>query len=251
VEDSSNETDAFLRNRIRHHVIPLLAEENPKIAENLSQMALRLRLDEEFLAQQVDSTTLPPVESLKTMPKALRSRALEAFLKESGVREPEDAHIAMAEALVFSHRPSARASFPGGVTIAREYDRLVCLKQAEHLEERVLPCPGEIFFAGLHILCEPAEKNVNTPDSFTVCPVGEIRIRCRQSGDAIRLSGGSKSLKKLFIDRKIPAALRQQIPVVCDDQGILGVYTIGANWDRTSGKNPVLIRFENTEDKGE
>jgi hypothetical protein len=61
--------------------MPLLVEENPKIAENLSQMALRLRLDEEFLSQQADSTVLPTVESLKTMPKALRSRALEAFLK--------------------------------------------------------------------------------------------------------------------------------------------------------------------------
>ena len=41
-EDSSNHTDAFLRNRLRHHIIPLLRQENPKFAENISQMALRL-----------------------------------------------------------------------------------------------------------------------------------------------------------------------------------------------------------------
>ena len=139
IEDSSNETDAFLRNRIRHHVMPLLMEENPKIAENLSQMALRLRLDEEFLSQQTNSTSLPTVETLKNMPKALRSRALEAFLKKSGVKEPEDAHIAMAEALVFSDRPSARASFPGGVTIARNYDRLEAQKPKTELEKILLP----------------------------------------------------------------------------------------------------------------
>lgn len=251
IEDSSNETDAFLRNRIRHHVMPLLTCENPKIAENLSQMALRLRLDEEFLSEQIDSTTLPTVESLKTMPKALRSRTLEAFLKRSGVKEPEDAHLALAESLVFSDKPSARASFPGGVTIAREYDTLVCLPQEAVPEETVLPCPGEVFFAGLRVSCEHAAEAVNTPEAFTVCPAGEIRIRSRNSGDSIRLSGGSKSLKKLFIDRKIPAARRQRIPVVCDDAGILGVYTIGANWDRTAGENPVTIRFENTENKGE
>ena len=251
IEDSSNETDAFLRNRIRHHVMPLLTCENPKIAENLSQMALRLRLDEEFLSEQIDSTTLPTVESLKTMPKALRSRTLEAFLKRSGVKEPEDAHLALAESLVFSDKPSARASFSGGVTIAREYDALVCLPQEAVPEETVLPCPGEVFFAGLRVSCEYAAEAVNTRDAFTVCPVGEIRIRSRNSGDSIRLSGGSKSLKKLFIDRKIPAARRQLIPVVCDDAGILGVYTIGANWDRTAGENPVTIRFENTENKGE
>lgn len=252
IEDSSNETDAFLRNRIRHHVIPLLVRENPKIAENLSQMALRLRLDEEFLSEQVNSTALLSVESLKNMPKAIRNRALEAFLKEKGVKEPEDAHIGLAESLVFSDKPSARASFPGGVTIAREYDRLVCLPKAESWEETLLPCPGEVFLPGLHVTCEPTSEFINTPDAFTVCPVGKIRLRCRKSGDSIRLSGGSKSLKKLFIDRKIPASQRQQIPVVCDDAGILGVYTIGANWNRTAGeKNAVTIRFEILDKKGE
>lgn len=251
MEDSSNETDTFLRNRIRHHVMPLLAQENPKIAESLSQMALRLRLDEEFLSQQINSTTLPTVESLKTMPKALRSRALEAFLKESGVKEPEDSHIALVEALVFSEKPSARASLPGGVTIAREYDRLVCLPEMEMLVERVLPCPGELLLPGLRITCEPAREAIHTPEAFTVCPVGEIRIRSRKSGDSMRISGGSRSLKKLFIDRKIPAARRPRIPVVCDDAGILGVYTIGSNWDRTAGETAVTIRFENIENKGE
>ena len=49
VTDSSNLTDDFLRNRIRRHVMPLLKQENPKLAENLSAMALRLRQDEAAL----------------------------------------------------------------------------------------------------------------------------------------------------------------------------------------------------------
>ena len=53
VEDSSNGSDAFLRNRVRHHVMPLLRQENPRIGENLSKLALRLRLDEEYLSQQL------------------------------------------------------------------------------------------------------------------------------------------------------------------------------------------------------
>ena len=108
-----------------------------------------------------------------------------------------------------------------------------------------------MLLPGLRVTCQPAEEIVDTPEVFTVSPVGQIRIRARNSGDHIRLSGGSKSLKKLFIDRKIPAARRQQIPVICDDAGVLGVYSIGANWDRTTGENLVTIRFENTENKGE
>ena len=252
IEDSSNGTDAFLRNRVRHHVMPLLKAENPKLAENLSKMALRLREDEILLSQQANFETLPGVESLKTMHPAIRSRALERFLKESGVREPEDAHIALAEDLVFSDKPSARASFPGGVTITRQYDALTVLETGEHWEETVLPCPGQVSFGDYLVTCAPAEENINTPDTFTVVSRGELHLRPRRAGDAIRLPGGTKSLKKLFIDRKIPAALRERIPVLCDEEGILGVYSIGVNLDRSAGEgSAVTVRFEKTEKKGE
>ena len=245
IEDSSNETDAFLRNRIRHHVMPLLTAENPRIAENLSQMALRLREDEDFLSQQSNFGILPTVETLKNMHPAQRSRWLETFLKQSGVKEPEDSHIAMAKALVFSEKPSAQASFPGGVTITRSYDRLEVLKEDALPETVTLPCPGEIQLPGLRVTCSPATEIRNTPDTFTVRPVGTITLRSRQSGDSIRLSGGTKSLKKLFIDRKIPASERNRIPVICDELGILGIDSIGVNLDRAAAELPaVTIRLK-------
>ncbi len=251
VEDSSNAGDAFLRNRIRHHVMPLLRQENPRLPENLSYMALRLRLDEEFLSSQSNFGILPTVESLRVMPKAQRSRCLALFLEQNGVKEPEEAHISLAEALVFSEKPSARAAFPGGVTIGRNYDRLEVLPQKGDPEEMLLPCPGEAVFGGIRVICTPAEEIRNTPDTFTVIPQGSISLRSRQSGDSIRLSGGSKSLKKLYIDHKIPASQRSAIPVVRDEAGILGVYSIGVNVDRAAAQLPaVAIRFIK-EKKGE
>ena len=234
VEDSSNASDAFLRNRIRRSIMPLLKQENPKLAENLSAMALRLREDEILLSRQANFPTLPTVESLKTMEKPLRSRCLEVFLKENGVKEPEQTHIAQVEALVFSDRPSARASLPGGVTVARCYDRLEVLPREEAPEPVRLPCPGEAEFAGFFIRCTAADEIVNTPETFTVVPRGEMFLRSRRAGDTICLSGGTKSLKKLFIDRKIPAARRDRIPVVSDEAGVLGVYGIGVNLDRAA-----------------
>ena len=252
IEDSSNRSDAFLRNRIRHHVMPLLTEENPKIAANLSQMALRLREDADFLSLQSNFETLPTVASLKKMHSAQRSRALENFLKQNGVKEPNDTDIAKAEALVFSDRPSARTVFHGGVTITRNYDRLEVLQSRTALDEIPLACPGEAFLPGLRITCTPASEIVNTPDTFTVFPTGGILLRSRATGDTIRLSGGTRSLKRVFVDRKIPAAQRPQLPVVCDEQGILGVYSIGVNLDRAATELPaVTIRFEKTEIKGE
>ena len=244
-EDSSNASDAFLRNRLRHDVMPLLKAENPRLAENLSRMALRLRQDEDFLRQQADWDSLPGVEALKIMPEAIRSRCIEAFLKQNGVPEPEDSHISAVEDILYSDRPSARVNLPGGVTVTRQYDRLEAENGEPVPEPAVVPCPGEVLYGDYRVTCAPAGEIINTTDTFTVCPVGQVILRPRESGDVIRLKGGTKSLKKLFIDRKIPAARREQIPVVCDELGVLGVYSIGVHVDRAAGEKPgVTIHFE-------
>jgi tRNA(Ile)-lysidine synthetase-like protein len=94
-------------------------------------------------------------------------------------------------------------------------------------------------------VCERAEETVDTPDAFTFGTVGAVTVRPRCSGDAICLRGGTKTLKKLFIDRKIPVEERSRIPVLADEQGILAVYGIGADRKRLADKQPAwLFRFE-------
>ena len=247
VEDSSNETDDFLRNRLRHHVMPLLKEENPRIAQNLTAMAMELRQDEAALAALAAYETLPDVEELRKQPPAVRSRMLERFLKESGVKEPERAHIAMAESLVFSDKPSAFACFPGGVTVSRQYDRLVAVEEKPLLQPILLNCPGvtQIPELGLEVTCREADTLCNNENTFTVCPEGDLILRARCAGDEMKLSGGTKSLKKLFIDRKIPARDRDNIPVLADAAGVLGVYGIGVNGKRAAAALPaVTICFD-------
>ena len=247
-EDSTNATDLFLRNRIRRNVMPLLLQENPSLAENLSDMALGLREDEDYLSRMAGET-LPGVAALREMHPALRARALERFLKENGVPEPEKRHIALLEQLVFSDKPSAQADLPGGITVTRRYDTLEVLGEAQPLSERVLEGSLELPELGLRVVCAEADTIVNTPDTFTVVPAGKIVVRSRLSGDRIRLSGGTKSLKKLLIDRKIPASERLRIPVIADEAGVLGVWGIGADQNRIPKALPaVTIRFEKMED---
>ena len=75
-------------------------------------------------------------------------------------------------------------------------------------------------------------------------PAGEIILRARRGVDAMRLPGGTRSLKKLFIDRKIPAARRGQIPILCDDLGIIGIPGISVNLDRAAKALPATtIKF--------
>ena len=243
IEDSSNEGDQFLRNRLRHGVMPLLRAENPRIAENLSAMALRLRLDEDALSSMADPNA--DIPTLRSQSPAVRARSLEQFLKNSGIREPEGIHIEQAEALVFSSNPSARADFPG-VTITRRYDRLEPLIREENPAEQVLTVGSTVSFGPYRVTCVQADAISNTTDTFTVCPHGPIRVRSRRSGDSLRLEGGSKSLKKRFIDRKIPAHLRDRIPVLEDDRGILAVASLGADMDRRASSLPAIqVRIVN------
>ena len=247
VEDSSNRTDDFLRNRIRHQVMPLLRQENPKLAENLSAMALRLRQDEDALAQAAQQQRTLQVSQLRQMHPAIRARVLEDFLKKSGVPEPEAEHILQAERLVLSSKPSACAEFPGGVRIGRRYEELTVLPAVEPLEKVSLACPGvtELPQVGLRIICASFKNQGNCRNAFSVVPDGNMVVRPREAGDTMRFPGGTKSLKKWFIDEKIPAAQRLLVPVVADDRGVLGVFGGGANLDRTDGPGePVYICFE-------
>lgn len=249
IEDSSNHTDQFLRNRIRRQVMPLLKAENPSLAENLSAMALRLRQDEAALDKIAVAEPMPTVAQLKAMDPAIRSRILEKFLKENGIREPEAQHIALAEALVFSDKPSATAAFPGGITLGREYGRLTLVKALMPLETVVLSCPGvtELPQLDLRVICQEYDNQEITRDSFTAVPSGTVIVRARKSGDSMRFPGGTKSLKKWMIDEKIPAVRRDCIPVIADDRGILGVYGAGGNLDRLTGTEKTMyFRFEAT-----
>ena len=74
---------------------------------------------------------------------------------------------------------------------------------------------------------------------------GTVVLRSRQAGDTIRLNAGTRTLKKLFVDRKIPAAMRDLVPVFADERGIVGVGGIGANVDRLAAGLPAMqIRIQ-------
>ena len=244
VEDSSNAGDAFLRNRIRHSVMPLLKGENPSLAQNLSAMARRLRQDEDCLASLASDLDATDVAAMRNAHPALRRRALDALLKANGMPEPNASHIAQAESLVFSDKPSAFARFPGGLILRRNYEKLaVCHDEAA--PEPVSLNVGEsvTLSTGITVRCEPADGGENTPYSFCVCAEGSVTVRPRMAGDRITLPGGTKQVKKLFIDRKIPAHERPLIPVAADSRGVIGICGIGANLARTEGKRNLRISF--------
>ena len=240
ITDSSNDTDLFLRNRLRHHVLPLLRRENPSIAVGLSAAAQRIREDAALLDSLAAQLDPADIAALRAAPAPLRRRAIEGFLRRNGFPEPSAEHIRQAEQVVFSDNPSARVTL-GGLTLRRSYDKLCADREQVILPTRVLPVEGitELPEIGLAV----RTSIVDEPGEWVVCPKGQMVVRCRQSGDELTTKGGTKSLKKRFIDRKIPQWERSAVPVIADDGGVLAVYGFGADVTRQEGETYVHVEF--------
>jgi len=156
---------------------------------------------------------------------------------------------------------SGRLSLPG-MTVCMEYGRLVFGIRQRPSEEGFEPIHIEtgdfcgcltIPGAGLNISCKSIIYDGTINKSFTsflfksidIC--GKMTVRSRREGDTIRLIGRNctKSLKKLFIEERVPRDIRPLVPVIADDTGVLAVYKLGVS-DRAvpkPGDRAFLIDF--------
>ena len=240
--DDTNDTDLYPRNRIRHHVIPLLRQENPNVSERVLSLSRTLRAEDAYLsasaADCLQRASLPEgwsCEKLNALDPVLRRRALFSILQEAGAEAPTERHLTLLDALVSSPVPSAQASFPGGTVLSRRYDLLTVADMPAALTPTPLAVPGTTRLQGFTITCsetDTVQTVQNSPDRFFLRS-GLIRsgliVRSRRIGDRMQLPGGSRSLKRLMIDRRIPASLRDNLPVLTTADGIAAVAGIGAD----------------------
>lgn len=232
IEDSTNGDDAFLRNRVRHQLVPLLEEWNPGFVRRMTQTIPHLRQDENaltLLAGQLFRQAVRdkgdwaiPVQVLTDAPQAIALRCIRLLLEEAGGGPGNftGAHLESVMALCRSANPSGEVHLPRSLTARRVYDRLVLTHDGP-------PAALEPM-----ALCQGANPVPGT--GWTVLldapPWEGLTVRSRQPGDAFTLPGGhKKSLKKLLIDRKIPRLERDTIPIVADREGILAVAGLGTN----------------------
>lgn len=238
VTDRTNFEDVYSRNKIRLHVIPQLkninsaaetaignfADENEEIYTFLTQLSdnlYRKSVGENGLDTNVLLSRHPVV--LKNL---LRNRLekLDCLSKDNiqaimdGVKQPyfkrqlsAGVFCSVENGWLFFHSPPPKSQKIPKIPV--EFDKNIHFSYLD------------LYFS----LCsyEEYKKNKrNDKNYLTYCMnydriKGNLYLRTRESGDRFTMPGRNvtKSLKKLFIEDKIPAAFRDKIPVLCDEDG--------------------------------
>ena len=253
VEDSTNSLQNQVRNKIRHSVIPILREINPRFTEAAVRATELFRLDEEYLSdvakEYIDSKDIT-APCLSTIPYPIASRIVRQMSK-SNKTNISHRHVESVLEVCKRRKSLGAVSLPGMIAeIGTQGDGSLVFKP--NTGESSLYVPTEfspitlkdgdtisIPEANLSVSCSLVmydSPDYDSPDKtfstflFHVEQVcGIMSVGSRRDGDSIRLLGSNytKKLKKLFHERRVPIAKRGLIPVISDEKGVLAIYGLG------------------------
>jgi tRNA(Ile)-lysidine synthase len=258
--DSSNDKDNYSRNRVRHHVLPFIKKENPNAHERFQYVSELLSADEAFLTELAKEKLNEIIKrkqrkkvsisitSLLAQPIPLQKRLIHLILKYlygDGAGKVSSVHIESIFTLIKGSHPSGKCSLPEGLEAIKSYDDLTLTFIGERFIPYyyVLDAPGRVnAVEGFTISAEctdvvPGKEN----DSHFVCEQASVKlpiiIRTREAGDRMQIDGlaGSKKIKDIFINGKIPLCERDRWPVIVDSAGQI-------LWLPQLRKSPLVIK---------
>ncbi len=242
VTDSSNLSDDYARNRIRHHVIPTLRELNPAFSASVLRCGEILRSEDAFLQSQADAllrqAQTPFGWSRKILcaaPPALQDRVLHRILQMYTGSAPAFQHIRQCSSIL--HR-SGKAQISQTVTLCAFADTLYPDRPPR--ASWIAPIEGGtavLPFGTAKIQIELAEniQNIYKQDltNCLCCDTiyGTLFFRSRLPGDAMTRanSGCRKSFKKLMEEQGVPAPFRSDVPILTDGNRILWAEGVGCD----------------------
>jgi len=242
-EDASNTDETFLRNRVRHTILPLLEKElNPNIRETILRTMDILRQEQEWMDGLVDGDLMLDARA----PLAARRRGLRKWLFEQGAESADFDAVDKILALMDAGEGSSVFELNKRQRVVVEYGT----PRFEHVGQASLPAQAWTLTIekgtgwrkdhgkGAGIL--PAEA------SFDAGKVGDspIEVRGYRPGDRIAPIGmeGSRKLQDILTDQKIPRAQRPAVPVVVCRSEIIWIpgYRTARGWE-VDGKNGIAV----------
>ncbi|MEE8637763.1 MAG: tRNA lysidine(34) synthetase TilS [Candidatus Margulisiibacteriota bacterium] len=239
--DYTNYETKYMRNRVRMKLIPQLKLYNLNIKEIILQTILLLTEDNEYLeakAEEALAQTLvsgKPGEVRLAVPKLQK---LENPIQGHLIRKAIEIVKGNTSDLTFTHisdildkieaNEKWELHLPGGIFVVGGRDELIiCRQKPETAPSRSysysLSVPGEVEIEelGRKMRAEFSVGEIEDRDPnvafIDYASLGKkLTVRNKEEGDRFQPLGmkGSKKLQDLFVDEKVPAELRDSIPVV-------------------------------------
>ncbi len=150
VTDSSNTDPAFLRNRVRHRLIPMLEKEfNPDIKTGLNRMSQILSMEDDFMTEQTDlafktvvtkaegSQITLSISNLINLHPAIANRILRRSICQikQNLKQISHTHLQDILSLIHTSESGKRLDLPGQIRVYKTKDRLCIKKETLPLRE--------------------------------------------------------------------------------------------------------------------
>lgn len=244
VEDSTNASDDYSRNLIRHAVMPRLREINPALAAVCTRTAELLRRDEDyfdaavqsFLEKSFDGESVE-LSAFDALHEAIASRVVRALWSKSLSNAHVDAVLSLRGGTTLAY-----VDLPGG-RVRREQGRLYFREEASVPLVAITPrrlTPGEtldIPETGIRIRSYFAVENGEINGLFKTYRLkcesiyGNLLCTGRQPGDKLAPIGRgcTKTLKSLFAEKHMSIRERESAVIIRDERGVVLVDKIGAD----------------------
>ena len=261
IQDSTNLSDEYTRNRIRHHILPMLEQEiNAKAVAHMSETAERISQAEEYLTCQSlqileefhTDTGYYFTEKFFVQPQIIQTYALQQAMENLAGRRKDISAVHYEKVLaLYEMQTGRKISLPYCMEARKDYDgvKLYLLNKEERRKrkteewELIVPgkaiCPLGTFSAEIFLYeGQKIEEKKYTKwldyDKIKKNPC----IRTRRTGDymIINAQGNTKKLNRCMIDAKIPADQREKIPLVVCENEVL--WMVGSRMNERYKINP-------------
>ncbi len=269
--DATNRDLSYLRNRLRHDVLPSLRAINPQIDRALIRLADVASVEDAYMDAQLaavlteahgDQTRLRfPRSAFVGLHPALQRRFIRAALSRIALTDDLTyEHVIAAVELALRGEQGARALLTGGAQMRIDYEMLVFEQQDAPWSIPDMPLLNPDQRVPLLVGITPISKSwaievASLPqgDDFTqIAVVGTSwLLRTRREGDQFapaNLKGHTRSLSRWMIDRKIPATIRGRIPLLEIDGQLAAIaydnqWIVAARDDPAAGALALYLRW--------
>jgi tRNA(Ile)-lysidine synthetase-like protein len=225
-EDSTNESNDYTRNLIRHEVLGGQDWEDYRhqqeiLASTIEQYRYELSTwSGTNGVVAIEQEVILPLVAIRQLTLDELGLALTEWLRQAFGQNPLEMPKVEKLALFCKHA-RAGSILPLGkqITALMEYDRVVITSRVRH---NIDTPQADWLLPGNSVIYGQYRLRFGGP-LIGIMQFGiksdKIQIRTVQPGDRIRLNGGTKKLHNLFIDAKVDRPSRATWPIVCSPEG--------------------------------